>query len=86
MTKTKLQIMREKADMNIEQLAMNALMIQIVELNRYYNSLENFECTVANTVELLEKSETNGVRNVENPNWKYIAQALGCSVDELVED
>ncbi|MFK4959240.1 XRE family transcriptional regulator [Lactococcus garvieae] len=86
MTKTKLQIMREKADMTIEQLAMNALMIQIVELNSYYNSLENFECTVANTVELLEKSEINGMRNVENPNWKYVAEALDCLVEELVEE
>ncbi|MEY8458607.1 XRE family transcriptional regulator [Lactococcus ileimucosae] len=86
MTKTKLQIMREKADMTIEQLAMNALMIQAVELNRYYNSLENFECSVANTVELLEKREINGMRNVENSNWIYIAQTLGCSVEDLVEE
>ncbi len=55
MNKTKLQVMREKANMAIEELAMNALMIQVVDLNRYYNSLENFECSVANTVELLEK-------------------------------
>ena len=83
--KTKLQIMREKANMTIEQLAMNALMIQIVDLNAYYNSLENFECLVANTVELLEKREVNGMRDIENSNWKYVAQALGCSVDELME-
>lgn len=86
MTKTKLQIMREKADMTIEKLAMNALMIQVVELNRYYNSLENFECSVANTMELLEKREVNGMRDLENPNWEYIAKALGCSLDELREE
>lgn len=85
MTKTKLQIMREKADMTIEQLAMNALMIQAVELNRYYNSLENFECSVFNTVEVLEKCEKYDI-NRENDNWIYIAQALGCSVEDLVEE
>lgn len=85
MTKTKLQIMREKANMTIEQLAMNALMIQIVDLNAYYNSLEHFRNTVANTVETLIICEKQGVkRGLEN--LEYIAQALGCSVEELAEE
>lgn len=83
--KTKLQIMREKAGMTIEQLAMNALMIQIVNLNAYYNSLKHFENTVNNTIETLTICEKQGVkRGLEN--LEYIAQALDCSVDELIEE
>ena len=86
MTKTKLQVMREKADMTIEQVAIYSLMIQAVDLHIYYRTLENFDCSVSNTVELLKKYEEYGVKNNNNDDWKYAAEALGCSVDELVED
>ncbi|XHB95545.1 XRE family transcriptional regulator [Lactococcus garvieae] len=85
MTKTKLQIMREKAGMTIEQLAINALMTQAVDLDIYYNSLEFFGIVVANTVEELEISEKHDTSR-EKEAWKYVAQALGCSVEELVEE
>ncbi|WP_270335659.1 XRE family transcriptional regulator [Lactococcus petauri] len=85
MTKTKLQIMREKEDMTIEQVAIYSLMIQAVDLHRYYRTLENFDCSVSNTVEVMKKCEKWSMDR-SNENWKYIAQALGCSVDELVEE
>lgn len=85
MTKTKLQIMREKVDITIEQVAIYSLMIQAVELHTYYNSLEEFDCSVSNTVEVLKKCEKWSMDR-SNENWKYVAQAIGCSVDELVEE
>lgn len=84
MTKTKLQIMREKAGMTFEQVAIYSLMIQAIDHHRYYRTLENFDCSVSNTVELLKKCEKWSMDR-SNENWKYIAQALGCSVDELME-
>lgn len=85
MNKTKLQVMREKADMTIEQVAIYSLMIQAVDLHIYYRTLENFDCSVSNTVELLKKCEKWSMDR-SNGNWKYVAKALGCSVDELVEE
>lgn len=85
MTKTKLQIMREKAGMTIDQVAIYSLMIQAVDLHRYFRTLENFDCSVSNTVELLKKCEKWSMDR-SNENWEYTAQALGCSVDELVEE
>lgn len=87
MTKTKLQIMREKADMTIEQLAIFALIIQYENRWCYPSTLETFKETIDGTIKVLEKFEkTNTNIDRSNKNWKYIAQALGCSVDELVED
>lgn len=80
MTKTKLQSMREKKNLTIEQLAINSM--------KNYDGL-SMAPPVLNMV-------INAITNVEDrtPGWKLesgkmanaIAETLDCSVDELVEE
>ena len=71
MTKTKLQIMREKKGLTLDDLA-----IKIAEDN-------NFDFMM---IRLHLTSYEMGLSSIGDKNIKFISQALGCSVDELVEE
>lgn len=71
MKKTKLQIMREKKGLTLDDLA-----IKIAEDN-------NFDFMM---IRLHLTSYEMGLSSIGDINSKFIAQALGCSVDELVEE
>ncbi|MDT2742906.1 helix-turn-helix domain-containing protein [Lactococcus garvieae] len=79
MTKTKLQIMREEKGLSVEQLAFKV----------HYPIIGKFDYPLENDIE--------AIKRVERPHYglrssmdliiiERFAQALGCSVDELVED
>ncbi|WP_285015522.1 XRE family transcriptional regulator [Lactococcus garvieae] len=88
MTKTKLQIMREKKGLTVEQLAyeVNRLeeirrnlpkghgIIDIEGLILSFNRIENNDFTFS------------AIYTKKSLIIKVIAQSLGCSVDELVEE
>ena len=81
MTKTKLQIMREKKGLTVKQLALKIYTAyQSVESSNSTISLSEFE-------EVIEAVELGSfwVRP-QKLFFELIAQALGCSVDELVEE
>ncbi|WP_019299155.1 helix-turn-helix domain-containing protein [Lactococcus garvieae] len=75
MTKTKLQIMREKKGLTVEQLAEKIIEsnnFTAIALQEIVEDLKNFEIELEPI-----KLGYNAV---------FIAKALGCSVDELVEE
>ncbi|WP_019299061.1 hypothetical protein [Lactococcus garvieae] len=76
MTKTKLQIMREKKGLTVEQLAGEKIIesnnFTAIALQEIVEDLKNFEIELEPI-----KLGYNAV---------FIAKALGCSVDELVEE
>lgn len=75
MTKTKLQIMREKKGLTVEQLAE-----KIIESNDFT------AITHQEIVEDLKNFEIELEPIKLGYNAVFITQALGCSVDELVEE
>ncbi|MFK4936693.1 XRE family transcriptional regulator [Lactococcus garvieae] len=75
MTKTKLQIMREKKGLTVEQLA-NIM-------------LEPFKEVYMEFIKDYERLGTFGQESGENIDKRWnelLVNALGCSVDELVEE
>ena len=78
MTKTKLQIMREKKGLTVDELACLVL----------YDWLDDsYLGAVKRTIRHTEL----GVQFLDATEWQiglaeHIAKALGCSIDELVED
>lgn len=75
MTKTKLQIMREKKGLTVEQLAEKIIK---------YNNLTEIPFKVV--VQDLKNFEIGRYPIKFRSNSVFIAKALGCSVDELVEE
>ncbi|EKF50685.1 helix-turn-helix domain-containing protein [Lactococcus garvieae] len=75
MTKTKLQIMREKKGLSAEQLAEKIIK---------FNDLTEIPFKVV--VGDLKNFETGRYPIKFRSNAAFIAKALGCSVDELVEE
>ena len=78
MTKTKLQIMREKKGLTAEQLAK-----KVVEIDKDIRTIHE-----ANIIQEAEsqrycKKIDEDIMNANIESW---AKALGCSVDELVEE
>lgn len=76
MKKTKLQIMREKKGLTVEQLAEKC-----VKRHKAHKQITYFKDWVI----WLKKIET-GKYCMQKEYAKVVAQALGCSVDELVEE
>jgi transcriptional regulator with XRE-family HTH domain len=77
MTKTKLQIMREKKGLTVEQLAEKILGADktIFSMNGVISVLYKYEA-----------GELKLRYNMANNNLEILSQALGCSIDELVEE
>lgn len=77
MTQTKLQIMREKKGLTIEQLAQ-----KVVEIDKDIRTIH--EANIIQEVEsqMYCKKIDEDIMNANIESW---AKALGCSVDELVE-
>lgn len=75
MTKTKLQIMREKKGLTAEQLAE-----KIIKSNDFTEI--PFKVVVGD----LKNFEIGRYKIKFRANAVFIAKALGCSVDELVEE
>ena len=80
MTKTKLQIMREKKGLTVEKLALLAIRIPprnpIIPEPMVHKSF----------CEDLIALEKVGVSRMKNSRLYRVAQVYGCSVDELVEE
>ena len=76
MTKTKLQIMREKKGLTIIELA-----LKVHEIEPYFDTF-NMALTIASIEADGSEANSDGTGRLV----QVIAQALGCSVDELVED
>ncbi|MFD2254363.1 helix-turn-helix domain-containing protein [Lactococcus formosensis subsp. bovis] len=77
MTKTKLQIMREKKGLTIEQLAEKIL------------GADKTIFIMNDVISVLYKYESGELKlryNMANNNLEILSQALGCLVDELVEE
>jgi len=81
MTKTKLQIMREKAEYDIGELAEKAAWYQ-EKKQPSVGVVLHFE----NSIRKIEGENVVAPRPRKTYEYKNIAQALGCSVDELVEE
>ena len=79
MTKTKLQIMREKKGLTIEDVARRAI------FHGYTGGNEGHLIYCIYWIES-RGAVIKSPRPRKTYEYKYIAQALGCSVDELVED
>ncbi len=77
MTKTKLQIMREKKGLTIEQLA--------EKISEIVNGAKD-SISIEFTLRRYELKTSKLKASEYNNNLEITAQALGCSVDELVEE
>lgn len=75
MTKTKLQIMREKKGLSAEQLA-----------EKIIKSNDLIEIPFKVVVEDLKNFEIGRYRIKFRSNAVFIAKTLGCSVNELMEE
>lgn len=82
---TNLERIRKEKKLTIEQLALQAIINQSHEKGIYYQTLDHFNHTVFNTIEELKRCEKYFFLRI-NDSWKYIAQVLNCSVDELKEE
>lgn len=81
MTKTKLQILRENKNWTIRELAEEAAWYQ--EKKRpSMGVILHFE----NAIRIIEGENIAAPQPRKTYEYKNISQALGCSVDELVED
>ena len=81
MTKTKLQLMRENKNWSIRELAEEAAWCQ--EKKRpSLGVILHFE----NAIRIIEGEIIAAPRPRKTYEYKNIAQALGCSVDELMEE
>lgn len=81
MTQTKLQLMRENKNLSIRELAEEAAWCQ--EKKRpSLGVILHFE----NAIRKIEGENVVAPRPRKTYEYKNIAQALGCSVDELVEE
>ena len=81
MTQTKLQILRENKNWSIKELAEEAAWCQ--EKKRpSIGVILHFE----NSIRKIEGENVVAPRPRKTYEYKNIAQALGCSVDELVEE
>lgn len=81
MTKTKLQIMRENKNWSIRELAEEAAWYQ--EKKRpSIGVILHFE----NAIRMIEGEDISAPQPRKTYEYKNIAQALKCSVNELVED
>lgn len=84
MTKTKLQIMREAADLNIRQLAVMAEVRQEKALKEPYSygGMLHYE----KVIRFLEGQNVIVPKPRKTIEYKFIAEALKCSVSDLVEE
>lgn len=80
MTKTKIRIMREKRNMTIGEVAIRAIRISPT------NPLIPKPLVHKSFCEGLKVYEKVGVRRLNDSRLYRVAQALGRSVDELVEE
>lgn len=78
MTKTKLQIMREKKGLTIEQLAQ-----KVVEIDKDIRTIHEANIIQEAESQMYCKKIDEDIMNANIESW---AKALGCSVDELVEE
>ncbi|MDC0826071.1 helix-turn-helix domain-containing protein [Lactococcus petauri] len=78
MTKTKLQIMREKKGLTIDQLAK-----KVVEIDKDIRAIHEANIIQEAESQIYCKGFDEDVMNANIESW---AKALGCSVDELVEE
>lgn len=76
MTKSKLQIIREKKGLTIIELA-----LKVHEIEPYFDTF-----TTALKIASIEAGRTEINSDGTERLVQVIAQALGCSVDELVEE
>lgn len=76
MTKTKLQLMREKQGLNIIELA-----LKVHEIEPYFDTF-----TTALKIASIEAGRAEANSDGTGRLVQTLAQALGCSVDELVEE
>lgn len=76
MTKTKLQIMREKKGLTIEQLAQKVCPVGTLR----FGAFDYRDVMIA--IAFHEQGYQSGISSL----WDDISQALGCSVEELVEE
>lgn len=76
MKKTKLQIMREKKGLTIEQLAQKVCPVGTLR----FGAFDYRDVMIA--IAFHEQGYQSGISAL----WNDISQALGCSVDELVEE
>lgn len=81
MTKTKLQIMREKKGLTVEQLAEKIVKVVNDDSKDRGNIMY-----VAMVIRKYELGNSTLNLGIANKNIEIMAQALGCSVDELVEE
>ena len=81
MTKTKLQIMREKKELTVRELAEKAAWYQ--EKNRpSMGVISHFE----NTIRMIEGENIAAPQPRKTYEYKSIAQVFDCSVSELMEE
>ncbi|USI66507.1 MULTISPECIES: helix-turn-helix domain-containing protein [Lactococcus] len=80
MEKTKLQIMREKKNLTIRQLAEKAAWCQ-EKKQPSIGVILHFE----NSIRKLEGENVVAPKPRKTYEYRNIAQALGCSVEELIE-
>ncbi|BDM75651.1 XRE family transcriptional regulator [Lactococcus garvieae] len=78
MKKTKLQIMREKKGLTVEQLAK-----KVVEIDKDIRIIHESNIIQEAESQMYCKEFDEDVMNANIESW---AKALGCSVYELVED
>lgn len=76
--KTKLQIMREKKGLTVEELAK-----KVVEIDKDIRAIHEANIIQEAESQIYCKKIDEDIMNANIESW---AQALGCSVDELVEE
>ena len=84
MTKTKLQIMREKKGLTVEQLVDKMFK---EDVSKHINFHLEIRLINKKLINLLENKVDPGLEEyLIESCYSSIAQAIGCSVDELVEE
>ncbi|USI64754.1 XRE family transcriptional regulator [Lactococcus petauri] len=78
MTKTKLQIMREKKGLTVEELAK-----KVVEIDKDIRAIHEANIIQEAESQIYCKKIDEDIMNANIESW---AKALGCSLDELVEE
>lgn len=78
MKKTKLQIMREKKGLTVEELAK-----KVVEIDKDIRAIHEANIIQEAESQIYCKGFDEDVMNANIESW---AKALGCSVDELAEE
>ncbi|HCS86713.1 MAG TPA: hypothetical protein DIW25_09110 [Lactococcus garvieae] len=84
MTKTKLQIMREKKGLTVEQLVDKMFEEDVSKNVNFYLKIRLINKKLINLLE--NKVDPELGEHLIKHSYEEFAQALGCSVDELVEE